>query len=111
MVEKFGKGTVEPAKTILKKQHPENLKGVTMQFIETEEVKCLVNGISRDELNHPEQLPFNLKQHRDVMIKLLKRVQEYGVKSDVHLKKPYLYTGSWMERIHSLEDLMAHIEA
>lgn len=33
------------------------------------------------------------------------------MKSDVHIKKPYLYTGSWMEYIHSLEDLMAHIEA
>jgi len=32
-----------------------------MQFIETEEVKCLVGGISKDEINHPEQLPFNLK--------------------------------------------------
>ena len=32
-----------------------------MQFVETEEIKCLVDGISKDELKHPEQLPFNLK--------------------------------------------------
>lgn len=46
MIEKFGKSSIEQPKTILKKQNPENLKGVTMQFIETEEVKCLINGVS-----------------------------------------------------------------
>lgn len=46
-----------------------------------------------------------------MLIKFLKRVQEYGVKADIHFKKPYMYTGSWMEYIHSLEDLMANIEA
>lgn len=34
-----------------------------MQFIDTEEVKCMVGGVTRDELDHPDQLPFNLKQH------------------------------------------------
>lgn len=40
----------------------------------------------------------------------MKRVQEYGVKADIHFKKPFMYTGSWMENVHSIEDLMAEIE-
>lgn len=54
MIEKFGKSSVEQPKSILKKTNPEGMKGVQMQFIDTEEVKCLVDGISRDELKHPE---------------------------------------------------------
>jgi len=38
----------------LKKINPEGKKGVTMQFLETEEVKCLIGGISKNELNYPE---------------------------------------------------------
>lgn len=52
----------------------DGMKGVSMQFVETEEVKCLIGGISKDELLHPENLPFNLKQHWDVLIKFMRRV-------------------------------------
>ena len=36
----------------------------------------------------------------------LKRVQEFGVQSYQHAKKPYLFTGSWMEHVRSMDDLM-----
>jgi hypothetical protein len=39
----------------------------------------------------------------------LRRVQGFGVQSFQHVKKPYLYTGSWMEHVRSLDDLMLQI--
>lgn len=39
----------------------------------------------------------------------LKRVQEFGVESYQHVKKPYLFTGSWMEYVRNLDDLMLQI--
>ena len=40
---------------------------------------------------------------------LLRRVQTFGVESFVFQKKPYLYTGSWMEYVRNLDDLMLQI--
>ena len=39
----------------------------------------------------------------------MKRVQEFGVESFQHVKKPYLFTGSWMEYVRNLDDLMLQI--
>lgn len=50
-----------------------------------------------------ENIPQNTKEF---LISLLRRVQEYGVSSYQHIKKPYLFTGSWMEQVKTLEDLM-----
>jgi hypothetical protein len=35
----------------------------------------------------------------------MKKLQESGVKANWHMKRPYIYTGSWAEDIESLEDL------
>lgn len=35
----------------------------------------------------------------------MKRLQEEGITNWHHLRKPYIYTGSWMEGIKSLEEL------
>ena len=40
---------------------------------------------------------------------MLRRVQEFGVASYQFQKKPALYTGSWMERVRGLDDLMLQI--
>ncbi|KAL4493478.1 hypothetical protein ABPG72_007486 [Tetrahymena utriculariae] len=42
---------------------------------------------------------------RGRFFKLMKKLQEEGIKNWHHLKKPYVYTGSWMEGIKSLEEL------
>eukprot|EP01022_Parablepharisma_sp_SALTPOND_P004974 TRINITY_DN1213_c0_g1_i1.p1 TRINITY_DN1213_c0_g1~~TRINITY_DN1213_c0_g1_i1.p1 ORF type:complete len:1048 (+),score=177.28 TRINITY_DN1213_c0_g1_i1:4476-7619(+) len=54
----------------------------------------------------PGALPYNLKNHQELLINLLGRVQEFGVASSQHIKKPYLFSGSWMEQVRSIEDLM-----
>ena len=35
----------------------------------------------------------------------MKKLQESGIKSMWHLKRPYIYTGSWAEDMEGLEDL------
>ncbi len=55
-------------------------------------------------------VPFNLKEYQDRLKFLLRRVQEYGAQSNQHIKKPYLFTGSWMETVAGLEDLMGKLE-
>ena len=35
----------------------------------------------------------------------MKKIQENGVETYQHLKKPYLYTGSWMEGVLSIDEL------
>ncbi|EGR27440.1 hypothetical protein IMG5_196230 [Ichthyophthirius multifiliis] len=42
---------------------------------------------------------------REKFFKLMKNVQEEGIKVNQHLKKPFIYTGSWMESIQNVEDL------
>lgn len=36
---------------------------------------------------------------------MMKKIQDEGVKAYQHIKKPYIYTGSWMEGVQSLGDL------
>lgn len=57
------------------------------------------------DINSP-MLPFNIKNNQELLINLLTRVQEYGVNSYQHVKKPYLFSGSWMESVRTVEDLM-----
>lgn len=52
-------------------------------------------------------LPFNLRNHRIKLIQLLKKVQEYGINHNLHKNKKYIFSGSWMEKIDDLTDLMA----
>ena len=35
----------------------------------------------------------------------MKKLQSEGIKNWHHLRKPYIYTGSWMEGIKNLEEL------
>lgn len=42
---------------------------------------------------------------RERFFEMMKTVQEQGVKAFQHVKKPFIYTGSWMEGVQNLEDL------
>lgn len=42
---------------------------------------------------------------RNQFFTFMKKVQENGVDTYQHLKKPYLYTGSWMEGVSSIDEL------
>ena len=54
-------------------------------------------------------IPYNMKNYQQRLLQLLRRIQTYGVESFVFQKKPYLYTGSWMEYVRNLDDLMLQI--
>ncbi len=51
-------------------------------------------------------LPYNIRGYQAALISFLQRVQDFGVASYQHVKKPYLFSGSWMEQVRSLDDLM-----
>lgn len=42
---------------------------------------------------------------REKFFVLMKKLQESGVKIRYHLKKPFIYTASWMEEIDNIEEL------
>ncbi len=50
-----------------------------------------------------------MKNYQERLLSFLKRVQEFGVSSYQHVKKPYLFTGSWMEYVRNMDDLMLQI--
>ena len=56
-----------------------------------------------------QYLPYNMRNYQDRLVLFLKRVQEFGVQSFQHVKKPYLFTGSWMEYVRNMDDLMVQI--
>jgi len=41
---------------------------------------------------------------RDKLYEIMKQIQEYGVLNAQHIKRPYIFTGSWMEGVRSVED-------
>lgn len=50
-----------------------------------------------------------MKNHQERLLGLLRRIQLFGVESFMFQKKPYLYSGSWMEYVKNLDDLMLQI--
>ena len=51
-------------------------------------------------------LPYNIRNYQAKLIENLRRVQKFGVESFEHVKKPYMFTGSWMEYVRDLDGLM-----
>lgn len=47
---------------------------------------------------------------REQFFELMKKIQDTGVQNFQHFKRPYLYTGSWMEGIRTIEDLYDRIK-
>ena len=62
-----------------------------------------------EELEGKGILPFDLRNHRAKLIKLMRKVQEYGIKHDLHKKKKFIFSGSWMEKVDDISDLMASL--
>lgn len=61
------------------------------------------------EKDEEEHVPFQMKQNKQKLLELLKRIQSFGVESFIYQKKPYLYSGSWMEYVQDLDGLMLQI--
>jgi Ca2+-binding EF-hand superfamily protein len=47
-----------------------------------------------------------LRRYQELLFKLLSRIQEYGVASYQHIKNPSLFSGSWMEKVQNVDDLI-----
>ncbi len=43
--------------------------------------------------------------NRNKLISFLKNIQDYGVKTQQHLVKPELYSGSWLEKVNNINEL------
>lgn len=73
-------------------------------------MQCRPLGTAAEwEAQKATTLPYNIRNHQAKLVENLKRVQEFGVESYQHVKKPYLFTGSWMEYVTTLDDLMLQI--
>ena len=63
------------------------------------------------EENKPEDKMVIATFLRDKLYTIMKDLQEYGVQNAQHIKRPYLFTGSWMEGVSNLEDLYEKLSA
>jgi len=55
-----------------------------------------------DDANFNEIL---MESQKKKLMDFLRKIQEYGVQTMQHLSKPYLYSGSWLEDVKSIDDL------
>lgn len=76
------------------------------QFQEPQPVQKGIGVIPEWANQQQENIPYNLRNHQERLLHLLRRIQQFGVESFIYQKKPYLYTGSWMEYVRNLDDLM-----
>jgi hypothetical protein len=44
------------------------------------------------------------------LVKIMEQLQDVGVKSHQHIKRPYLFTGSWMEGVTTIEQLFDRVK-
>ena len=42
-------------------------------------------------------------QYREKLIELMKRVQEVGVSTKQYLRKPWMFSGTWMDGVYSTD--------
>jgi len=47
---------------------------------------------------------------REKLIQIMKKLQDMGVRSNQHVKRPYLFTGSWMEGVSTVEQLFDRVK-
>ena len=67
-------------------------------------------GLGPVENDQPDQfIPYNMKNYQTKLLELLRRVQLFGVETYAYRKKSYLYTGSWMDYVKDIDDLMLQI--
>jgi len=61
-----------------------------------------------DDANFNEIL---MESQKKKLFDFLRKIQEYGVQTMQHLSKPYLYSGSWLEDIKSINDLQRNLNS
>ena len=61
--------------------------------------------------NTKQEVTVNTSKKQEFLLNTLKQIQEYGINSYQHAKKPYLFTGSWLEKVNSVEDLINDINS
>lgn len=47
---------------------------------------------------------------RNKLIKIMEQLQDIGVRSHQHVRRPYLFTGSWMEGVTTIEQLFDRVK-
>jgi ankyrin repeat protein len=47
---------------------------------------------------------------REAFMQIMKKLQEMGIKSGQQYKRPYLFTGSWLEGVTTIEQLFARVK-
>lgn len=47
---------------------------------------------------------------RDKLIKIMEQLQDIGARSHQHIRRPYLFTGSWMEGVTTIEQLYDRVK-
>eukprot|EP00826_Nyctotherus_ovalis_P011155 TRINITY_DN12910_c0_g2_i1.p1 TRINITY_DN12910_c0_g2~~TRINITY_DN12910_c0_g2_i1.p1 ORF type:complete len:590 (+),score=142.61 TRINITY_DN12910_c0_g2_i1:1041-2810(+) len=52
-----------------------------------------------------------LNAKKELLLNMLTQIQEHGIKSYQHIKRPYLFSGSWLEGVNSIEDFMNAINS
>jgi len=102
----------KPKRKKAPKPAPVQQREVVVQVGTTDPMNMQPQGlgpVSAWEQQKDQFIPFNMRNYQERLLQLLKRIQEFGVESFVYQKKPYLYTGSWMEYVRNLDDLMLQI--
>ena len=61
------------------------------------------NGNNEYNFDYNDDLMYNT--NRNKLISFLKNIQDYGVKTQQHLVKPELYSGSWLEKVNNINEL------
>ena len=57
----------------------------------------------------PKLLNLIQKQNKGKLVNFMGDIQNYGVQTMQHLTNPEIYSGSWLERIHNMDDLYKYL--
>lgn len=98
---------IEYLNAILKDQHILRKAGVKKSSLAGAKQTAYFPWMAKDD---DTPLPAALKHYQESLFTLLSRIQEYGVASYQHIKRPQLYSGAWMESVRGADDLTTAIE-
>jgi hypothetical protein len=54
-------------------------------------------------------VPAALAAFRETFVEIMERVQQGGIEQMEHVKRPYLFTGSWMEGVATHQHLLGRV--
>ncbi len=64
-----------------------------------------INGKSNNNKDNSYSDDLMYNTNRNKLISFLKNIQDYGIKTQQHLNKPELYSGSWLEKVNNINEL------